>query len=259
MGGEDVKRRVSASFGAVAEGYVNSATHAKGEDLRRLVELAHLRGDERVLDVATGGGHTALAFAPHAREVVASDLTPEMLQAAESFVRGQGVENVLFVRADAEDLPFGDAEFDVVTCRIAAHHFPEPRRFVAEVARVLKPGGIFLLDDNVAPEDDGLDAFMNGFEKRRDAGHVRAHKASEWRAWMEDAGLVVEHVEHGFKRYGFEEWTARIGMPEAESRALEEWLLSAPERMRDFFEIREEGGRVESLRSVFAILAARRP
>lgn len=255
---EEIKGRVRESFGATAGNYVASATHAKGEDLKRMVELAGPRGDERVLDLATGGGHTALAFAPRVCEVVASDLTPKMLAAAEEFVSGKDVANVRFEQADAEDLPFEDESFDVVTCRIAAHHFPEPRKFVSEAARVLKPGGIFLLDDNVAPEETGLDEFMNRFEKWRDPGHVRAHRVSEWRGWMEESGLRVENVETHRKLYEFEEWTDRIGMPEQERRALESWLLSAEPEFKEFFEMVEAAGRLVSLNSLFAILSARR-
>ncbi len=258
MDGGEIKGRVRESFGAVAGGYVTSATHAHGEDLKRMVELARLRGDERVLDVATGGGHTALAFAPYVREVVASDLTPKMLAAAEEFISGRGAANASFERADAEELPFESAGFDVVTCRIAAHHFPEPRKFVSEAARVLRPGGLFLLDDNVAPEEPDLDEFMNRFEKWRDPNHVRAHRVSEWRGWMEEAGLRVEHAEMHRKLYEFEEWTARIGMPEDERRELERWLLSAGPEFKEFFEIVEAEGRMVSLESLFGILSARR-
>ncbi len=190
-----IKNLVQEQFGAAAQGYVASAGHARGGDLARLVELARPRGDERMLDIATGGGHTALAFAPHVREVVASDLTPRMLAAAEAFIRGQGVTNVLFEPADAEELPFADTSFDIVTARIAPHHFPNPRRFVHQAARVLRPGGLFLLDDNMAPEDAELDAFMNRFEQWRDPSHVRAYTVGEWRGWMADAGLTVEHVD----------------------------------------------------------------
>ena len=256
---DEVKRRISSRFGAAAGNYVSSAVHAEGDDLPRLVELARLRGDERVLDVATGGGHTALAFAPHVWEVVASDLTPDMLAAAEEFIRGRGIENVRFELADAEALPFADGSFDVVVCRIAAHHFPDPEIFVREAARVLKPGGRFLLNDNVAPEDPELDEFMNRFEKRRDPGHVRAHRVSEWQAFMEGAGLHVEHVEPpGRKPYPFEEWTSRIGMPEHERGELEAWFLAAPQRFSDFFEVVVEDGRLVSLRGVYAVLVARR-
>jgi ubiquinone/menaquinone biosynthesis C-methylase UbiE len=254
-----VKDLARETFGAAAKSYVTSAIHAQGADLRRLVELARPRGDERLLDVATGGGHTALAFASHVREVVASDLTPRMLAAAEQFIRAQGVTNVAFEQADAEALPFADASFDIVTSRIAPHHFPNPRRFVHEVARVLRPGGQFLLDDNMAPEDPELDAFMNRFEQWRDPSHVRACTVSEWRGWMVAAGLRVEHVDPlASKRYDFADWSARLGMPEAERAALETWLLGAPPRCAEFFEIVVADGRVRSIAGKYAIIVARR-
>jgi SAM-dependent methyltransferase len=254
-----IKKLVQAQFGAAAQDYVTSVTHAKGDDLRRLVELAQLRGDEQVLDIATGGGHTALAFAPHVREVVAGDLTPRMLEAAESFIRGQGITNVRFEQADAEELPFAPATFDIVTARIAPHHFPHPRRFVSEAARVLRPGGLFLLDDNMAPEDAELDLFMNRFEQWRDPSHVRAHRISEWCGWMAEAGLLVEHTGPLERKiYHFADWTARMRMPDAERGALETWLLAAPPRCAEFFQIVVEDGRVRSLCGMCAIIAARR-
>jgi SAM-dependent methyltransferase len=254
-----IKDLVRQRFGAAAQGYVTSAGHARGGDLQRLLELAQPRGDERLLDVATGGGHTALAFAPHVREVVASDLTPRMLAAAEAFIRGQGVSNVSFELADAEDLPFADASFEIVTSRIAPHHFPNPQRFVRQAARVLRPGGLFLLDDNMAPEAPELDAFMNRFEKWRDPGHVRACTLSEWRGWMAEAGLRVEHADPlASKRYEFADWVARMHMPEPERAALEAWLLAAPPRCAEYFEIAVADGRVQSLAGKYAIIAARR-
>jgi SAM-dependent methyltransferase len=259
MEDKTIKDLVQEQFGAAAQGYVTSASHAKGGDLARLIELARPRGDERLLDIATGGGHTALAFAPHVRAVMASDLTPRMLAAAEAFIRGQGITNISFELADAEALPFADASFDIVVSRIAPHHFPNPQRFVQEAARVLRPGGRFLLDDNMAPADPELDAFMNRFEQWRDPGHVRAHTVDEWRSWMEQAGLHVEHVDPlASKRYDFATWVARMKLPAAEQAALEAWLLAAPPRCAAAFEIAVEDGRVRSIAGKFAIIAARK-
>jgi ubiquinone/menaquinone biosynthesis C-methylase UbiE len=259
MDSSSIKDLVQSQFGATAESYVTSAIHAGGDDLARLVELAQLRGDERVLDIATGGGHTALAFARRAGEVVASDLTPEMLRAAERFIGGQGLANVRFELADAEALPFPDDSFDVVTTRIAPHHFPNPQRYVGEVARVLRPAGRFLLDDNMAPEETELAAFMDRFEQWRDPSHVRNYPVSEWRAWIEAAGMSVEHVEPlRAKRYDFADWTARMRMPESECAALERWLLAAPPRCVKAFQIVVEGGRVVSLSGTYGIIVARK-
>jgi len=259
MESDSIKKLVQDQFGATAQSYVTSQIHAHGDDLQRMIELARPRGDEQVLDIATGGGHTALAFAPHVREVVATDLTAKMLAAAEAFVGGQGVSNVRFEHADAEALPFADGSFDIVTTRIAPHHFPNPQQYVREVARVLRRGGRFVLDDNMAPEDAELGEFMNRFEQWRDPSHVRAHSVGEWRAWIEAAGMTVEHVDPlERKGYDFPSWSERMHMPAAERSALEAWLIAAPERCREFFEVVVADGRVQSLSGAFAIIVARK-
>src|SRR4051794_37155000 len=109
----DHKQRVREQFGSAAQDYVTSAKHRSGRDIDRLVELAECTTDDEALDIATGGGHTALAIAPHVRHVVASDLTPKMLAAAEAFITVENnVTNVSFEIAEAEKLPFADASFD---------------------------------------------------------------------------------------------------------------------------------------------------
>jgi ubiquinone/menaquinone biosynthesis C-methylase UbiE len=249
-----------AQFSATAEQYVRSPRHAAGDDLARLVELAAPRGDERVLDVATGAGHTALAFAPHVASVVASDLTPRMLELAGQLAAERGVTNVTFVLAQAEALPFEAGSIDIVTCRVAPHHFADPQAFVNEVARVLAPGGRFLLDDQMAPEDPELDEFVNAFERWRDPSHVRAYTPSEWRRWIDAAGMRIEHVE-SIERdsYEFADWTQRSKMPQSEREALERWLIAAPARCAEFYRIKIEDGHVQSLRACFSVIVAVRP
>ena len=256
---EDVKRRAQARFGAAAQHYVTDRIHVEGDELDRMVELARLTGDERVLDVATGGGHTALAFAPHVREVVALDLTQAMLDAAARHVAAQGADNVCFRLGDAEHMPFAGDEFDVLTARFAPHHFPQPERFLAEAARVLRPGGRLVMFDNMVPEDDELDAFMNRFEVWRDPSHVRAHRSSEWAALMRAAGFSVEAADPlVHKRYVFADWTAKQSMPPDERAALERWLLAGPQRCRDFYAVTEEEGRLAWLEATFGFIAASR-
>ena len=110
----DSKSLSRERFGQFAAGYVTNQTHAKGSELDRLIEIAQPQPYWIVLDVATGGGHTALKFAPHVAQVIASDLTPQMLEEARTFITGKGIANVEFKLADAEDLPFEDGRFDVV-------------------------------------------------------------------------------------------------------------------------------------------------
>ncbi len=254
-----IKSLVQAQFAPAAQDYVTSTTHAHGSDLARLVALASPRGHEVVLDVATGGGHTALAFAPHVRLVVASDLTLSMLQAARQHIHAQGVRNVAYLRADAEQLPCPDASFDLITCRVAAHHFADVRAFVHSAAAALRPGGLLLISDHIGLDDPEADAFMDRFERWRDPSHVRAYTYAEWRSFCTAAGLEVVVCEDDPREaYEFDSWTARIRMPEVERDALAAWLLAAPTHLRTRFGVVAQDGRVLSLQGTFGIVVARK-
>lgn len=215
-------------FGRSADGYVASVTHAKGAELARLVELAAPEPHWSLLDVATGGGHTARAFAPLVRHVVATDLTPQMLDAARGHLAESGVVNASFELADAEDLPYAPATFHLVTCRIAPHHFPEPGRFVAEAARVARPGGVVLVQDQVVPDDEGASEAVNGFERLRDPSHLRALTQAEWVAHFERAGLEVRHTEVVVKRHQFEPWARLQGNSDSEVERLVRLMREVP-------------------------------
>ena len=195
----DIKKDIQEQFGKNAASYVSSPIHKDGKDLVKMVGMADVNGQEVLLDIATGGGHTANAFASLVKKVTAVDLTKEMLAAAESFIKGNGHLNVEFVQGDAEQLPFLDDAFDIVTCRIAPHHFPNVDLFIKEVYRVLKPKGQFLLNDNVVPEKQEFDQFYNAIEKMRDYSHFRAWKKSEWIQKLEDSGLEIFEW-HRFER-----------------------------------------------------------
>ena len=99
---------VKKQFGNNADKYVNSKIHAKGLDLQYVVQQVESRHNNRLLDVATGGGHVANMLAPMFEEVVALDLTEQMLEKAKVFIKQNGHENVSFVAGNAENLPFAD-------------------------------------------------------------------------------------------------------------------------------------------------------
>ncbi|HYK74948.1 MAG TPA: methyltransferase domain-containing protein [Pseudoneobacillus sp.] len=252
----EIKKDVQEQFGRSAEAYVNSKIHKEGKDLQKLVAITSIKGDEHVLDIATGGGHTANAFAPHVEKVVAVDLTKKMLLAAENFIRGNGHENVQFVEGDAEQLPFDDALFDIVTCRIAPHHFPNIEAFIKEVYRVLKEGGQFLLDDNVSPEDDELDQFYNIVEKTRDYSHYRAWKKTEWLKMLELQGFKIDELHRFDKTFVFEPWCMRMNLPESEKEKLNKYMIQSPQKVKDHFYVKVEGDKVFSFQGEAIVIKA---
>lgn len=205
---EQTKAAVRREFGANATAYVTSAPHAKGASLERLRTLVELQPAWRVLDVATGAGHTALTFAPHVQQVWATDITPEMLEQVRRQAEQRQVTNLIIELADAEQLPYADAMFDLVTCRIAPHHFDAPDRFVTEAARVLAPGGVLAVVDNIVPHGRA-GAYVNAFEKLRDPSHVRCLSMEEWRDLFVRCGFAVGHAETIVKRIDFGDWAAR--------------------------------------------------
>jgi ubiquinone/menaquinone biosynthesis C-methylase UbiE len=253
----EIHNKVKAQFSKTAQAYVSSTIHAKGDELKLLLELAGDVTNKKVLDIATGGGHTALAFAKAGARVTATDLTPAMLETAKAFISEQGVDSVTFQEASAEALPFDHQSFDIVTCRIAAHHFAEPEKFVAEVARVLKPDGIFLLVDNISPVDAKLAEVMNYIETTRDPSHVWAYSIPTWLNWLSEAGLELHHLTRFKRRKNYPYWTSYAQIPENVSAELEHFVLSLPESRQKYFEITIREGRLETLSHEVMVLLAR--
>jgi SAM-dependent methyltransferase len=151
-----------------------------------------------------------------------------MLAAAEAFIRGRGVQNVGFREADATALPFGDGEFDLVTCRIAPHHFPGCAQFVREAARVLRPGGLAAVIDNIVPENALAARHINAVEKLRDPSHVWAYSQADWLDFFAAAGLEVTHTETFRKLRDFDFWTGMIGVDEKTRLQLRVLIEQAP-------------------------------
>ncbi len=258
------QQRARTRFAASAQAYVTSVSHARGDELPRLVEAARSRlGDlagRRALDVATGGGHTARTLAVAGAHVTVSDLTPEMLAAAEAHLREAVPAAALtFVVAAAEALPFDDGAFEVVSCRIAAHHFGDPRAFLAEARRVLAPGGVLLLVDNVAPENPRLGEAMNEVERLRDPSHVEAYRVSTWTGWLGEAGLEPYLLERFWRVKPLASWLRRADTSPESETALRALLEGADEAVRRYLIAPDAGaGRASEpeLRHEVMLLAA---
>ncbi|HUQ41758.1 MAG TPA: class I SAM-dependent methyltransferase [Candidatus Limnocylindrales bacterium] len=232
---------VRDQFGPAAEAYLASAVHAQGEDLAKLVEFLAPAMSDTVLDLGCGVGHTLRKVAPKVRLAVGADATAGMLEGARTLMARENITNVTLVVTAAEALPFLDGSFDGVTCRLAAHHFADVPRAFSEIARVLKPGGRFVLSDNYAPDDPDLDRWINTLEKLRDPSHAREHTTLQWRALLERSGFSVTGEERSATPLETEPWLARSRTPEPEAGRVREMLRTAPDAARRTFAVHAAG------------------
>ncbi len=248
------KQKVQEQFGASAESYATSKVHAKGASLVRMVELVQPQPDWYGLDIATAAGHTALAFAPNIAHVVATDITPEMLPVAEKLARERRITNIELKPADAEELPFENQSFDLVTCRIAAHHFPDIGRFMDESVRVLRSGGVLAIVDNVVPgsrlrgkKGDLLRRngdYINTFEKLRDPSHHRCLSLTEWEDAFANAGISLIHKELITKEMEFDPWADRMRVTAEDKTRLKVMLVKAPKGVAEVLTPQFSGDRI---------------
>ena len=249
------RSRVQSQFGDKADAYATSAIHADYESLTALVAALQPENTWRVVDVATGAGHTAHAFAPHVAQVVATDVTASMVAKARALAREKGLANVTAAVAGAEGLPFAAGTLDLVTCRLAAHHFPDVGAFLAEVHRVLRPGGHLALVDNVVPGSlrSGKKArlqqeagrYINALERLRDPSHARCLSVYEWRQAFLDAGLVVDDEALSWKWLDFGPWAARMGVAEPALTQLRVLFTRAPDEVLEFLTPQIQAGTIK--------------
>lgn len=223
-----------------ASAYVNSAVHAAGQDLDLIAQLLANQRGAVALDVGCGGGHLTYRLAPLVSQVVACDLAASMLAAVAEQAGLRGLPNIATREAAAESLPFEVATFDVVATRFSAHHWHAFAEGIAEMARVLKPGGLALMSDVVSPGVSLLDTWLQTLELLRDPSHVRDASTAEWDAALAAAGLAIERIEHFRLRLDFATWVARMDTPEPQVTAIRMLQARAASAVKDYFEMEED-------------------
>jgi ubiquinone/menaquinone biosynthesis C-methylase UbiE len=204
---------IRQEFTKQADAYATNPVIASHDRAMQLVQVVQPRPQDRVLEVATGPGYVAMAFATCCREVIGVDLTEAPLAIAEKTRQERGLANVRFETANANRLSFGDATFDVVVCRFAFHHFPEPQRILGEMVRVCRRAGTVAIEDLVASEHPERAAFHNCLENLRDPSHTAALPLSRLLMLYAAAGLEVERVESGVFPQSLERWLQNAQTP----------------------------------------------
>jgi len=232
---------VGQQFGARADAYLRSAVHAQGADLQALAALVDDQGQARVLDLGCGGGHVSFNAAPRAREVVAYDLSAEMLAVVAQAAKERGFANITTKQGVAEQLPFADGSFDCVLSRYSAHHWRDLDAALREAVRVLKPGGVVGFVDAIAPGRQLLDTFLQSIELLRDPSHVRDYSRTEWEAALARAGLRTGTVSVHRVRLEFASWVERMRTPKVQVDAIRALQLAMSESVARYFKIGPDG------------------
>jgi ubiquinone/menaquinone biosynthesis C-methylase UbiE len=207
MGSEISKQHklVQEKFGALAERWGRMSIDP---ELQAILDRVDVTPGSRVLDVAAGSALLGRALANRAAEVVAVDITPEMLARGREAAERDGITNVTFVEAAAEALPFEDGSFDLVVTRFSLHHITEPQRVVNEMVRVARGRGRVLVIDMIAPEDTELAKTANAIERRRDRSHAWTAPFSQLKGYVEAAGATIVDAFTQDRTRDLDEWIA---------------------------------------------------
>ncbi len=232
---------VATQYAPRAQEYLHSATHSSGADLDQVEAALRGRARARVLDLGCGGGHITYRAAPHVASVVACDVTSTMLAVVAETARARGHGNVSTQQAAAEDLPFESASFDVVLARYTSHHWDDLDAGLREARRVLKPDGLAIFIDVIAPGSALLDSHLQTLELLRDGSHVRNYSSSEWVAALARAGFAVDSLTPRRLHLAFAAWIARTHTSATHVAAIRSLQQAAPARVREHFAIAADG------------------
>ena len=233
-----------SQFDANAGNYANSSVHRFGASLPMMLNLADPNKSDVVLDVATGTGNIALAFAPLVSRVTGIDMSSKMLEQAKTRATTEHILNAEFFEGDAENLPFPDSSFTIVTSRHAPHHFHDVPKFLSEVARVLKSGGRFIMSDQIVIHGEDQE-WVNTFQRIRDPSHFLQRLVTQWQDLMNDAGLIWVKDQLVPYKLEFDWWVNASGCTPEQIQTLEKMAFEAEQSRRTRLNLEFDGsGRI---------------
>lgn len=229
-------------FNRQAHFYADSAHFSKGKTLGIMDGYIREVQPQTVLDVATGAGFMALAAAQVARTVIGTDIAEELLALAVKAASTAALTNVHFMVGSAEMMPIQNHQMDLVTCRIAAHHFANIELFLAECHRVTRPGGALAFTDTISDEDPIAAHFLNAAEMLRDPSHVKCQSPTWWQQAIESAGFRIrQQTVSSNAEMSLTGWAERGGVTTDTHHALVKMFHAAPDSALRQYKIRKEG------------------
>ena len=241
----DIQKAAQLQFGKQSERYGRGHILENVEDVRQALTHIRLPEKSRALDVATGGGHTGLFLAGLGFEVTLSDVAQPMLDRVEKSASERKL-SISTAQHPAEAFPFPDQSFDLVTCRVAPHHFSDVSAFIGETARVLRQGGyLLLIDGSVEDNEPEAEAWIHEVEKLRDPSHHRLVTPGRWTQLCQERDLRVIVCELSpMKQPDLDWYFETANTPPENRRRVLELVESAPANARRLFKLCEEDGKI---------------
>ena len=206
------KEAVQRQFTKTAEAFSKSAVRDTPELVAEKVEFARPQATDAALDVACGPGTFVLALAPRVHLAHGLDLTEEMLRQARAFQQERQIANACFLRGEAEQLPYADVAFDLVTCQFSFHHMPRPELALKEMFRMMKPEGRMLIIDTLGPESDEKFELHTRIESLRDPSHVFSLRLTTFLRLFDEQGLDILRQSIKRRPRSFNHWMLRAGL-----------------------------------------------
>lgn len=225
-----------------AHEYLNSHVHQQGIELKKIIEQVKLFSQAPyVLDLGCGGGHVSYTVAPFVDQVMAYDLSQEMLDIVSNTAIEKSLFNIQVQQGTAENLNFSDNTFDMVITRFSAHHWHQVNQAMKEIYRVLKPYGKVIIVDTVSTAQNVLDTFLQSIEMIRDCSHVRDYTVSEWVSYAEDAQLNLTLIEKQKLDLDLMSWVKRMKTPSMAIDTIKYLQQGVSQDVSTYYQIQADG------------------
>ncbi|MGH8012318.1 MAG: class I SAM-dependent methyltransferase [Candidatus Binataceae bacterium] len=233
---------IQSQFRRQAEVYSTMPVVTDPALLEFMVSVSGVAANEHVLDVASGPGYVALAFAPHCARVIGLDATDRLVARARVTAAERGITNVWFALGDVERMALRASGFELATCRFAFHHFPHPATVIAEMCRVTRPGGRMVIVDMLASEDQAKADYHNAMERLCDPSHARALPASEFERIFTEHGLEITFKQSRKTSYRVEDWIAHGAPPPENAAKIVAMMEASIEPDQSALDVRRQDG-----------------
>ncbi|HJN58967.1 MAG TPA: methyltransferase domain-containing protein, partial [Dehalococcoidia bacterium] len=227
-------------FNAQAEFYANSKVHSSGQNLEIISDYLENKRFDLSLDIATGTGFTAFESSKVSKKVLALDIAIEMINQAKTLAKEKSINNIQFVIASADNLPYKNSYFDLITCRTGTHHFENFEKSLKEMHRTLKDNGTLIISDTITSQDNDLSSWHQKVEIMRDPSHQSNYSIESWKELFNNLKFEVTKIILTSVKLTLDDWMTTSGTPPDIQKKLRKIWVDSDSTTRKYFKIKEK-------------------